>query len=57
MLGKQSVMFKIMRNEMFIIFYILRLTATLRIVQGEAQETRLTGEKHGTHVDNGPQAQ
>ena len=29
MLGKQSVMFKIMHNEMFIIFYILWLTITL----------------------------
>ena len=27
--GKQSMMFKIMCNEMFIIFYILQLTATL----------------------------
>ena len=31
MLGKQSVMFKIMHNKMFIIFYILRLTTTLKI--------------------------
>ena len=31
MLGKQNVMFKIMRNEMFIIFYILRLAATLTL--------------------------
>ena len=32
MLGKQSVMYKIMHNKMFIIFYILRLTATLRVL-------------------------